>query len=562
MSRKTEQEVAELKDWLLEYAGWPGLHGDKAVEALGRLAVIGGPDCAFVAAVFIWPLQKPEHSRILRTTKWRPVSRQYPATVRAAARRAIGRLILEATSASLPGIDEAVRRLGREAWAFSDRRDGWIWVTPPRPRNVEIGPDRIALLGLLSGHRDGFIRQEAVEELAASSAYGALRFLLWRSTDWTPQVAVVAAEAFERRLAAAPLTEVAALLPLVVRIHRLSRAESSLIDAVDSRMTRSDGIDVLRTVFTGPDRTAGRYAAQLIAASGHHDPADVAALLGSADGVVRRTALLIEARIRTSALVEAAQIRARLAADRQPSVRSAGLAASVDADPAGCIELLKASLTDTASSVRNLAVFWLSKLAPDFDVAGAYREVLANPSSYRISALAAAASAAGDVGLAAAWDDLVCLLDSSPAVARAALRSLRKLDADRSLQPILGRLADVRPAVAKEAMAALPHWLSSVATGDLFEAWSSAEDGAGRRAVADVALRLSPWPALTWLLSASQAYPQDTLDALQRWRPDITGRYASSGPPAAVQAQLAADLKSIAPTLPPKLLERLEAEIG
>lgn len=562
MVTKRKAEVAELRAWLLQYAARPGLNEQRAVDALGRLGEIGDSDSAFIAAIFVWPHQKPEPSGHSRNTRWVPVNSQYPLVVRAAAARAIRRLVLESSSAGLPELDEAVRRLGRERWVFGDGRGGWIWVVPPKPQDIEVGSDRIALLGLLSGHRDGFVRQRAVEVLADSSAYGALRFLLWRATDWTPQVAAKAATAFERRVSSAPLVEIAALLPLAVRIRKLSRGTSSLADMVDAQLLTPAGIIFLRRAVAGSDRSGGRYAAKLIAASANHTDADISALLTSADEIVRRTALQLEARLRASSPDRAARIRSTLVLDRQPAVRSAALAALVEAESESCADVLKAALTDTAGSVRSLAVFWLSRLAPDFDVAAAYKTVLAGRSGLRTSALAAAAAAVGDIGVQSAWDDLVSLLDDSPSVARAALRSLRKLDPDRALPQILGRLADHRPGVAKDAMAALPRWLSSTVDGDLAYAWAAARDGVARRALADASLRMAPWSSLIWLLSATREHPQDTLDALQRWRSESTGRYAPTAPPAPVRQQLVADLSAVAATLPPKLFERLAAALN
>lgn len=101
--------------------------------------------------------------------------------VRLEAKSALRRLFEQLQFGQLPGLDEAMRR----AWAHAE---DWYGLKPSVKTMNGGSEDDLVVLGLISAHRSGYIRAEAVHALGNSLSETAIPFLLVRLVDWVEAV--------------------------------------------------------------------------------------------------------------------------------------------------------------------------------------------------------------------------------------------------------------------------------------------------------------------------------------------------------------------------------------
>lgn len=104
-------------------------------------------------------------------------NRDVQAEARSAIRRLFKRLPLE----QLPALDEALRT----AWAHAE---DWYGLKPSVKKLKGRDPDDLILLALMSAHRSGYVRAEAIHSLGGDSTGTTIPFLLLRLVDWVEAV--------------------------------------------------------------------------------------------------------------------------------------------------------------------------------------------------------------------------------------------------------------------------------------------------------------------------------------------------------------------------------------
>ena len=101
--------------------------------------------------------------------------------VQAEARSAIRNLFERLPQEQLPALDEGLRA----AWAHVE---DWYGVKPSVKKLKGHDPDDLVLLALMSTHRSGYVRAEAIHSLGKDSSGTAIPFLLLRLVDWVEAV--------------------------------------------------------------------------------------------------------------------------------------------------------------------------------------------------------------------------------------------------------------------------------------------------------------------------------------------------------------------------------------
>lgn len=104
-------------------------------------------------------------------------NRDVQAEAQSAIRRLFERLPLE----QLPALDEALRT----AWAHVE---DWYGLKPSVKKLKGRNPDDLILLALMSAHRSGYVRAEAIHSLGRDSSGTTIPFLLVRLVDWVEAV--------------------------------------------------------------------------------------------------------------------------------------------------------------------------------------------------------------------------------------------------------------------------------------------------------------------------------------------------------------------------------------
>ena len=124
----------------------------------------------------------------------------------------------------------------RELLEFADAvRRGYRWYGATRPAWLTMRPSHVralrdneaiptAILGVISFHGNGFIREAALRTLDQVAGGAELRYLLVRLNDWVPEVREAAQRAVRRRLTAEYASVFAFHIGLIVRLLGWGRA--------------------------------------------------------------------------------------------------------------------------------------------------------------------------------------------------------------------------------------------------------------------------------------------------------------------------------------------------
>lgn len=363
-----------------------------------------------------------------------------------AASEAIHRLLAATPDEDLPWLDQEIRHLGN--W----RGDAWSRLQPKEVSTIASAADyQTSMLGVLSSHPNGLVREAAIRQIAGSGERAGLRFLLVRMNDWVKPIRTLAGEVVQSWLVEGPLNPFLAHSYLVLRLEDCGRCEEAPIARqLLERLLQSGGEHVLlELVRHGDPRVRRRWFASAIEIPGSHLPHLVRAGLESDDVVIQsRAARKVRLALHGEALRDALSVMLRA---RFVAVRQQALLVLVKDFPETAPQRLQEALLDRSASLRELARFYLRRMAP-LDAVEFYRQALLKRSQVPV-----ALRGLGETGTERDVPELVRHLSStSPAERKAAAEGIAKLAGDEYAETMWGLLVDDQPGVVKNAQ----KWLS------------------------------------------------------------------------------------------------------
>ena len=156
----------------------------------------------------------------------------------------------------LPDLDARIR----EQWPHGGQCS---MFDPTQMKRLRSGPSWWGAFAILASHPSGYVRQTAVEQLAAEESGKALPFLLLRTNDWVEPVRNAAAKAVRLKLAPLFSKQLVECLPLVYRLRRAQRHQPLELLREMEKMAGAQSDSFLRDVY--PDVSPGfrRYRFRL-----------------------------------------------------------------------------------------------------------------------------------------------------------------------------------------------------------------------------------------------------------------------------------------------------------
>jgi len=466
--------------------------------------------------------------------------------IRRAAARATAALVAAADVDDLVWLDGRIRAIGylcgaSYTWSESSARD----LTAMMPTSAE----RTACLGMLSCHRSGYVRERAVQELAADGSPEALPFLVLRCNDWVEPVRRLAVRAVEERRTADDALAFVACLPLVLRLRQCSRTDHGpLVEAVERLLSRTDlPPAIIEAGLHARGRTRRHAFALAVTARPHETWTLYGRALGTDDPALRRWAGRAVAA--AAACPERLRLLTVMLAAHDADTRSEALYRIATENLPGAVDALQAALLDPGASVRHTARHHLPRFA-EVDVPAVYREALA-AAHHRIRAVAA--TGLGESGSAADADSLVPLVDDPyPSVARRAVTAIGALDAFGRRDVLQRALADGRAGVSRAARLACRATPACCSSGDLRAIVTSSPHEHCRRNAVGLLAVLDRWSSLPIILECLSLPLSEALHAqahreLARWRTQYNR--SASRPTAHQLDQAARALAAAAPRL-------------
>jgi len=358
-----------------------------------------------------------------------------------------GRLFDTLPSGQWPTIERTLRRAESNAPGVR----AWWFVRPEQVDPLAAPPHRVLVLGLLSAHGHGTVRESAVRHLADGSAR-ALPWLLLRSVDWVDSIADRARRAIADRVTPAHAASFVPLLPLVQRLRGFARASRPLLASIERLVLEQEGL-LEREGLHSWDPVVRRRSFQLLRDADRLTERAYDVALGDGDLHVRS---LAAAAVGVSPGHRA--LRERLWLDRSGRIRRLGLEKMVEADDPELRERLVEGLADRTGSARAVARFFLAK-RESFDVVAHLRSRLtAEPEVGVIAGLVEVASAAE-------VERLEPLLEHPrPPIVAATIRALATLDRSNTRELRFVLLDDPRPSVSRAAARSVQNevWRSDV----------------------------------------------------------------------------------------------------
>jgi len=428
-------------------------------------------------------------------------------------------------------IPESLARLNRDVRArspYSPNAESWLVIGADEIEKTLAAPTPdLALLGLISFDRSGYVRERAVRRLSESVSEKALPFLLLRLNDWVTPVSEAARTALQDRLTPEYAQAFVRNLGLVADVGKQTRRDTQwFASAVNALLLRPDCDDALQAGLFAPNRLTRRLCFRLLReANDDRLPDAIPKMLFDHDPTLRQAA----ARAARISLPDDA-LRALLPLmmrDPSVAVRREALSASVERFMELAPAALTAALLDRHPAPRETARYHLRQ-AGSFDAAAFYRQTLTEPATP--SVLEAAISGLGETGTASDLGQVLPFLSHSfGRVRRAAVRAVGRLDGDGQIEVLLAALKDVRPRVAHEAREALRPRLSLVDAEALWQTFRSAAPSHVCRDALALLAALPKWDAVPFLVEAA-ADPAPSLseragEYLRTWRSGYNGSF-------------------------------------
>lgn len=419
-------------------------------------------------------------------------------SIRASARKTVYELMKGVRPSDLFGFSEAVCR---SSGYYANKE--WDTISPAEvaliagPR-TDAGYDLI--LGMLSFHCDGYVRHEALRQLAVIRDGRELPFLLIRLNDWVHPVARDARFAVEERIVPSYVASLVRCLPLILHLERCQRRhhQQTIYRVVELLFQDQNDAILLNSITESDAVTSHRFFQIGLQNPGEHQSRLVP--LGVCSPISRIRLMCIR---HLKTIYRGADLRSKfeqLSLDKSMPVRRQAMVEWSNQFPEDAAEIWKQAIFDVSRPIRELARFSLRSLGEtENSIAAMYRQDVAlNPN--RLSSIQGLC----ETGEICDLNYFRSLMQHSWPSRRAAggtgILNALKAKGIPEVQPLLG---DVNSTVVRKISMAMGDDISQIAPADLVEiALNSPGDYARKYAIHLIA-KLGKWRSISYLLAVA-----------------------------------------------------------
>ncbi len=357
------------------------------------------------------------------------------------------------------------------------------------------GHRQSSVLGLLSFHRNGFVRHKALRLLSQCLDGSEFPFLVIRQNDWVPSIAQEAQEAVSERINDAYLTHIVRSLRLIMHLMSYRRHDfQGVVRKVEDLLLCERHSEILRAAIGSSDPMVRRQVVRIgLEATGTYQARLVAFGVDSDDPIIR-----LQCCQHAATAFEPNQLRdvlRRLTADQFMPVRRAALVVQADQFPHLACNTWQQALFDCSRSIRELARFSLERLGYT-EFANNYRDVIAKQPS-NLAALQGLAET-GETSDTELFLDL--LRHSFPSRRIAGINGLVRTSNESVVPEIAPLLGDISARVIREATKAVAPDLHLIAGEELVSVALQAPGPFARRNAVVLLAELGKWRSIPWLL--------------------------------------------------------------
>ncbi|MFK7778013.1 MAG: hypothetical protein QM501_07780 [Gimesia sp.] len=378
--------------------------------------------------------------------------------------------------------------------------DEWTNISPADVATIagdQNAAEQVAVLGLLSFHKNGYVRQEAVRRLSKLNSGSEFPFLLIRQNDWVSPIAKEAQEIVATRMDDVPIPSLVACLNLIFHLNRFSRHDhSETVRRTVDLLLDEQHDSILRDLINSPERNIRRSVVRYgLERTGTHQSRLILYGLESDDPIIRLNCCrgLLSA-YEGNDLVN---ILETLKADPFMSVRREAFLHAAEFFPDIEIEGWQQALLDRSRSIRDLARYQLAKLGPSIAIQYYRDAVRENPES--LPAVEGMADAGDETDL----DFFRTLLQHRfPSRRCAAIRGLVRVMGESSINEVLPLIDDISPRVIRTVQKSLAPYLYCIPAEKLYSFALKSQILFARCAALESLADQGKWCSFPWLLKA------------------------------------------------------------
>ena len=301
---------------------------------------------------------------------------------------------------------------------------------------------------MLSSHRSGFKRENAVRRLGMLGNPVAIPYLIERANDWVPQVRAAARDALSRLLKADNASAFVAALPALMHLQTCGRDDhSGLLQAVHDFLLRDENLQHLEMNLQSPDARVARIVFRLLVERRQLSAAELVARgLMHTDVVVRSIVIDLLRELEAKSFAVAVE---RALCDPHMPVRREAFQQLLVRDAEAGLRIARRMLFDPSASVREIAVDRL--LNAGEPVEQIYAGALTGE-GHRVAIVTCVLWSWAYLSNRSRSGQVVQMLDAEfPAVRRTALQTIVRLLGEDARPYLEAALADRSPSVCKEA---------------------------------------------------------------------------------------------------------------
>ncbi len=479
--------------------------------------------------------------------------KRVPTTVAKVAAQVITEILSRTRTARFAQIDHQMRSW---SWRCQRAHSDWQRLLPEEIPQVEALPGSSdALLGILSCHSNGYVREAATRKLANLYSPLSLSFLMLRLNDWVTHTSKKARKAIDRRLTPEFAEAFVHNLPLVSRLENYERRDQSKLIAAIHALLLSDGA---HTALLGgkdhEDYLVRREAYRLLGSVHRVDLAGLFdAALDDPDVIIRTWAArhIVVGEIGGEDLEKLVR---KMDKDKHVAVRTISLEHYVNQSRLDAQHRLEAGLLDSSGMLRYFSRYYLENRGAKMDFVEFYREKVRTTQGTH---LIAAIQGLGETGDVEAIETVKAIAPGKNSkTMKAVLNTVANLDPEGGKDFLVEALNDSRVGVCKQAF----HLLEKLGVRTVYAKVAElAENGSlphSRLAALRLVTKKHDWSTLPVVLIAlldeDETVRSEAEKGVRRWLHEYRhGVYAMTEPSRGALERATANFESVMELLPP-----------
>ena len=375
-------------------------------------------------------------------------------------------------------------------------------------------------MGLCSMHRNGKVREIAIQELDQIMDGSEVPFLLLRTTDWVPIVSTKAKQAIRgKRLTSTYAKHFFSNMSLIDQLRQRLRGDSaSLFQSMQELCLKAD-TDEFMNALKNKDFKSRRLCFYLGLGAQKADRHEIiTAGLKNKDNIVRKIALM--AAIAQSKGDQLWELIESALQDRFPTHRRGALELLLNHFPEKADPYLQKYLIDQAAPVRSLAKHHVKERDGSFDFPNFYKGQFNSTESKKI---VAALHGLTECKRQEDYETIEPFLNhESRPVKKAAMGCLAYLNKERTVRRLLEFMCSAEPGIAKEAQRNLQKCFRYVTGEELWKIYSTSKTPKIQIDVLRVIMMLPQWDSLGYLLLALRNKDEEVksvaLESVKWWQ--------------------------------------------